>query len=224
MPNLGSKSLHSSLIALSLTWGTIGSAILLDWNTPTIGIISNRTRVNQLMNAHRTGVQIRELSDLCRELHYHLGYAAHRESVELFLNCLAGRGWKSALHLRQIRDNPQKSCQNTSIHERNLDHIFLHVPVCWRLRYLLVQQQLTLFGFSRLQRDDFYRDEYSKISDAVGGIHGVSEVYSTHIRTEECETDLVVMQCIRRSVCGIQHSRQPAVRVKRHYVGGSPIL
>ncbi|KAJ6526509.1 hypothetical protein DFH09DRAFT_1095221 [Mycena vulgaris] len=79
-------------------------------------------------------------------------------------------------------------------------------------------------GFSRLQRDDFYRDEYSKISDAVGGIHGVSEVYSTHIRTEECETDLVVMQCIRRSVCGIQHSRQPAVRVKRHYVGGSPVL
>jgi hypothetical protein len=38
----GSRSLQASLMAIFLTCGTLGSAILIDWFTPTIGKISRQ--------------------------------------------------------------------------------------------------------------------------------------------------------------------------------------
>ncbi|KAJ7702649.1 hypothetical protein B0H17DRAFT_1127599 [Mycena rosella] len=38
LDGLESRSRHSSLLALLLTWGTIGAAILLEWNNPTRGL------------------------------------------------------------------------------------------------------------------------------------------------------------------------------------------
>ncbi|KAJ7144534.1 hypothetical protein C8R44DRAFT_657908 [Mycena epipterygia] len=38
IPDVRSRSLTASFMALSLTWGTIGSAILLEWSTPTKGL------------------------------------------------------------------------------------------------------------------------------------------------------------------------------------------
>jgi hypothetical protein len=94
--HVGRRELQSSFMALLLTWGTIGSAILLDWFTPTIGICQPLIQVDLKANGcTRLGVQIWELPDLRRDLHSGLGYADGVNALEL-----------SADHVTQNRKPP----------------------------------------------------------------------------------------------------------------------
>ncbi|KAJ6592640.1 hypothetical protein B0H19DRAFT_1010213 [Mycena capillaripes] len=86
-PDLGWRSFNSSILALSLTWGTIGPAILLDVALPTKGlgcrsgnrlvygllstvvwamlVISNRLSYNSIISTSQHGAATRSLSDKC---------------------------------------------------------------------------------------------------------------------------------------------------------------